>query len=297
MKRKKRAQVSYYTMAAPGILWLVLFSCVPMVGIIMAFQDFNPGLGMFRSEWVGLENFRYLFSLNDSKQVFANTLIIAISKMILQIIVPLVFALMLNEIRLSKFKRTVQTIVYLPHFLSWVVLASIIINILGYDGLLNHIRGLFGLEPVILMSNASFFRKMIIGTDVWKEFGYNAVIYLAALTGTDQTLYEAAAIDGASRWKRVWHITMPCIKPTVVLLTVLGLGKILNAGFDQVFNLYSPLVYSTSDILDTWVYRMGLVDLQFSLATAAGLLKSVVSFILIVVSYALAYKFADYRIF
>lgn len=297
MKRRKRAQASYYAMIAPGIIWLVLFSCVPMVGIIMAFQDFNPGLGMFHSEWVGLENFEYLFSLNDSKQVFANTLIIAISKMILQIIVPLVFALLLNEIRLRKFKRTVQTIVYLPHFLSWVVLASIIVNMLGYDGLLNHIRGLFGLEPVILLSDASFFRKMIIGTDVWKEFGYNAVIYLAALTGTDQTLYEAAAIDGASRWKRVWHITMPCIKPTVVLLTVLGLGKILNAGFDQVFNLYSPLVYSTSDILDTWVYRMGLVDLQFSLATAAGLLKSVVSFILIVVSYAMAYKFADYRIF
>lgn len=297
MKRRKGAERSYYAMVAPGMLWLILFSCVPMVGIIMAFQDFNPGLGLFRSEWVGLENYEYLFSLGDCRQVFSNTLIIAVSKMILQIIVPLVFALLLNEIRMRRFRQTIQTIVYLPHFMSWVVLASIVITILGYDGLVNYVRGMFGMEPVIFMSDAPFFRKMIIGTDVWKEFGYNAVIYLAALTGTDPGLYEAAAIDGATRWKRVWHITMPCIRPTIVLLTVLGLGNILNAGFDQIFNMYNPLVYSTSDILDTWVYRLGLIDLQFSLATAAGLLKSVVSFILIVVSYVMAYKFADYRIF
>ncbi len=297
MKRNKKAQASYYAMIAPGMIWLILFNCVPMVGVVMAFENFNPSKGFFGSKWIGLDNFKYLFSLNDAKQVIVNTLIIAIAKMILLIVVPLVFALLLNEVRYKGFKRTIQTIVYMPHFMSWVVLASIVLTMLGYDGLVNHVRGMFGTEPVIFMSDASFFRKMVIITDVWKEYGYNAVVYLAALTGTDPGLYEAAAIDGASRWKRAWHITLPCIRPTIVLLSVLGLGSILNAGFDQIFNMYNPLVYSTSDILDTWVYRIGLINLQYSLATTAGLFKSIVSFILIIVSYALAYKFADYRIF
>lgn len=297
MKSKQTNQLHYSLMVLPGFVWLFLFSIVPMVGIVMAFQDYNPGLGYWHSEWIGLENFRYLFSMSDAWQVMANTVMIAVAKMILNLIVPLTFAILLNELTNVRYKKIVQTIVYLPHFLSWVILASIIINIFGYNGVINAVGGVFGAKPRVWMQDASIFRQLVIGTDVWKEFGYNAVIFLAALTGINPNLYEAAAIDGAGRWKSIWHITLPGLIPTIVLLGVLGLGSVLNAGFDQVFNLYNKLVYSTGDILDTWVYRMGLVDLQFSLATTAGLLKSVVSFVLIVVSYVTAYKVADYRVF
>jgi putative aldouronate transport system permease protein len=284
-------------MILPGLLWLALFSIVPMYGIVMAFQDFNPGRGFFRSRWTGLENFKYLFMLGDSVQVIINTLVIAVGKMVLNLVVPLVFALLLNEVRLRTFKKLVQTIVYLPHFISWVVLASVVLNIFGYQGVINSIAGFFGAEPKVWMTDASIFRQIVIGTEVWKEFGYNAVIFLAALTGINPNLYEAASIDGAGRLRSTWHVTLPGIASTIVVLGVLGLGNVLNAGFDQIYNLYNPLVYSTGDIIDTWVYRMGLINLQFSLATAAGLLKSAVSFVLIVSSYLAAYKFADYKVF
>lgn len=297
-KRKKwNDQVHYYLMSAPGMIWLILFSIVPMVGIIMAFQDFNPGLGLFKSPFIGWENFEYLFSMRDTRRVIGNTFIIAGGKIIFNLLVPLIFALMLNEVRAARYKKTVQTIVYLPHFLSWVILASIIINIFGYDGIINKFYGLLGKEPTVFMGEASIFRGLLIGTEVWKEFGYNAVIFLAALTGINPTLYEAAAIDGASRWQSTLNVTLPGLVSTFVLLTVLSLGGVLNAGFDQVFNLYNPMVYSTGDILDTWVYRMGLTKLQFSLATTAGLFKSVISFAMISTSYLFAYKYADYRIF
>ena len=290
-------QATYYLMCAPGMLWLFFFSIVPMAGILMAFQDYKPKKGIWGSPFIGWENFEYLFSMKDAKNVILNTVIIAFAKIVLNMIVPLAFALMLNEVRRVRLKKAVQTIVYLPHFLSWVILASVMTNIFGYDGIVNLIRGLFGQEKVVFLSDAGFFRWFIILTDVWKEFGYNAVIYLAALTGINPTLYEASAIDGAGRWKQTVHITLPSLSTTIVLLTVLALGNILNAGFDQVFNTYNPMVYSSVDILDTWVYRIGLTKLQFSLATAAGLFKSIVSFVLIIVSYSLAYKFADYTIF
>ncbi|MDR1947880.1 MAG: ABC transporter permease subunit [Spirochaetaceae bacterium] len=297
MKRRSVLQIHYGLMILPGLLWLFLFSIVPLYGIVMAFQDFNPGRGFFRSRWIGFENFKYLFILGDSVQVIVNTLIIAVGKMVLNLVFPLVFALLLNEVRLRFFKKVVQTIVYLPHFISWVILASVVLNIFGYRGVLNTVTGLFGIEPKVWMTDASIFRQILIGTEVWKEFGYNAVIFLAALTGINPNLYEAASIDGAGRLRSTWHVTLPGIMSTIVVLGVLGLGNVLNGGFDQIYNLYNPMVYSTGDIIDTWVYRMGLINLQFSLATAAGLLKSVVSFVLIVSSWLMAYKFADYRVF
>lgn len=296
-KRNTRTVLSYHSMVLVGMVWLVLFNIVPMFGIVMAFQDYNPVDGFLGSKFIGLENFRYLFSMSDSRRVIVNTIIIAVSKLVLNIVVPLTFALMLNEVRRLKFKRIVQTMVYLPHFLSWVILASILLEIFGYKGVFNTILSLFGAEPKIWFSEESYFRQMIIFSDVWKEFGYNAVIFLAALTGISQDMYEAASIDGCSRWKAVWYITLPGIASTIVVVAILGLGNVLNAGFDQVFNLYSPLVYSTGDILDTWVYRIGLLNVQFSLATAAGLFKSIISFALIVISYVVAYKAADYKIF
>lgn len=210
-----------------------------------------------------------------------NTLIIAFAKLILNIIIPVAFAIMLNEIRVSICKRTFQTIVYLPHFLSWVVLATVVSNMFSLSGPFNAMITALGGDPIQFMSDNNWFRKVIIGTDVWKEFGYNSVVYLAALTGISPDLYEAASIDGANRFKQTLHITVPALLPTVILMTALNLGNILNAGFDQIFNLYNPLVYETADIIDTYVYRIGMVERQYSIGAAVGLLKSVISFILI----------------
>jgi len=287
----------YWIMMAPGYIWLILFSIVPMFGVIMAFQDFNPSLGIFKSPFVGLENFKYMFSMNDIKQVFINTVVIAVGKLIGNLIIPLIFALLLNELTVKKLVRPIQTIVYLPYFLSWVILANIVLNIFGVTGPINNLLTSLGMNPIVFFGRPDLFRPLVIGSDIWKCFGYNAVIYLAALTGIDPALHEAAAIDGAGRFKRLLHVTLPGIKTTIILLAILSLGNVLNAGFDQIYNLYNPLVYSTGDIIDTWVYRAGLVDLQFSLATAVGLLKSVVSFILIILSYILADKFTGYKIF
>jgi len=295
--KSRSIQKHYYFMLLPGMVWLILFSIVPMFGIVMAFQNFMPGRGIFGSPWVGLQNFTYMFQLGDSRTVIFNTLIIAVGKIVLNLLVPLVFALLLNEVVSLRYKKMVQTLVYLPHFLSWVIMATIVIGLFGYHGVINAFFKLFGADPKVFMADAGIFRQLLIGTDVWKEFGYNAIIFLAALTGVNPNLYEAAAIDGSSRWRSMIHITLPALSTTVVLLGVLSLGNVLNAGFDQVYNLYNPVVYSTGDIIDTWVYRLGLQNLQYSLATAAGLFKSGVSFVLIVISYALAYKYADYTVF
>ena len=299
MTKRKRLPlwVHYLLMMAPGFAWMFIFSLIPMVGIVMAFQNFYPNRGWFGSEWVGLENFSYLFSMVAFRQAVVNTLIIAVGKIVLNIVVPLTFALLLNEIKNVTFKKSVQTIVYLPHFLSWVILANVLRNIFGIDGVFNLLIGLFGGEPRVWLTEVHLYRGFMIGTDVWKEFGYNAVIYLAALTGISPQLYEAAAIDGASRWQATVHITIPSLIQTVILLTTLAMGNILNACFDQIFNTYTPVTYETGDIIDTFVYRLGIVQMNFSTGTAAGLFKSVISFILIVSAYVLAYKFADYTIF
>ena len=298
MKRSIKLQFHYGFMALPGFTWLFLFSIVPMYGIVMAFQNFNPVLGFFRSPWIGMENFKYLFMMDYSIQVMRNTVIIASAKMVLGLLVPLLFALLLNEVRVPRYKKLVQTIVFLPHFISWVILASVILSIFGFRGVVNTIgQFVFGIEPKIWMADANVFRPLVVWTEIWKEFGFGSIIFIAALTGINPDLYEAAAIDGAGRLRSIWHVTLPGIVSTIVVVGVLSLGNILDAGFDQVYNLYNSLVYSTGDIFDTWVYRMGLINLQFSLGTAAGLLKSVVSFVLIVSSHAMAYKFAGYKIF
>lgn len=293
----KRFVKHYYIMLIPALLWLFFFSIVPMFGIVMAFQDYNPGMGILHSKFVGLENFKYMFQMNDVKQVLCNTVVIAVGKIIGNIIFPLIFALLLNEFCIKRLKRPIQTIVYLPYFLSWVILAKIVLNIFGYTGPMNQLMEAFGRNPINFFGEPSLFQPLVIGTDIWKGFGYNTVVYLAAILGVDQSLYEAAAADGAGRFKRIWHITLPGIRTTVALLAILSLGNVLNAGFDQIYNLYNPLVYSTGDIIDTWVYRAGLENLQYSLATAVGLFKSVISVILIVIGYKLADKFTGYKLF
>ena len=284
-------------MLLPGMIFLVIFSIIPMFGIVMAFQNFVPAKGIFGSKFVGLAQFRRLFMLPDFRQILENTLIIALSKIIVGTLLAIVFAVLLNECRNVRYKRFIQTAVYLPHFLSWVILAVMFSNIFSYTGIINQLVTALGGEPVMFMISNTWFRPIIIGTDVWKEFGYNAVIYVAAMTSIDPSLYEAADIDGAGRWKKIIHITLPGILPTIILMGTLSIGNVLNAGFDQVFNMYSPLVYRTGDIIDTYVYREGLVNIQYSFATAVGLFKSVISFVLLTTAYKLADKFCGYRIF
>ena len=287
----------YYIMLLPGLVWLVMFSIIPMFGIAIAFQDFNPVRGILQSDWIGLENFEYMFELRDARTIFVNTISIAVMKIAGNLFFPLVFALLLNELRIAIMKRWIQTIVYLPHFLSWVILGGIVLDIFSYEGPVNQLVTALGGERTLFFGRADLFPFLVVASDVWKEFGFNTIIYLAALTGINPALYEAAGIDGASRLRALWHVTLPGIRTTAVLLAILSLGNVLNAGFDQIFNLYNPLVYSTGDIIDTWVYRTGLLDMQYELATAVGLLKSVIGFALISVSYYIAYRFANYRIF
>lgn len=288
-----------HLMLFPGILILFVYTVLPFAGNIMAFQDFQPILGFFKSKWVGLDNFIYMFQLPDTFQIFRNTLIIAVGKIVLNLVMSIIFAILLYEAAGKRFKKSVQTICFLPHFLSWVILATIFRDILDGGGVLNQILLNLGLidEPILFLGSNSLFQGIIIGTDVWKEFGYGAIIFIAALAGINQELYEAAAIDGANRLKRIWYITLPGIKVTVVLVATLNVANVLNAGFDQVYNMYSPIVYETGDIIDTYVYRMSFESAQYSLATAVGILKSVVSFLLIITSNYLARKFANYRIF
>lgn len=296
-KRQYSSQIMYHAMMAPGMLFLLIFCFVPMFGIIMAFQDYVPAKGIMGSSFVGLKHFKYMFSLPDIATVIKNTVVIALGKIILGTIVAIAFAILLNEIRMKLLKKTVQTLVYLPHFLSWVVLAAVITNMFKLDGSVNQILMSLGLERINFLGSNSVFQPLLIGTDVWKEFGYNSIVYLAAITSIDPGLHEAAAIDGANWWKRVWHITLPGMLPIILLMAAMSLANVLSAGFDQVYNLYTPPVYQSGDILDTYVYRIGLVSRQYSFGTAVGLFKSVIGMILMVGANELAKRTTDRKIF
>ncbi len=290
-------QAMFHLMMLPGMVFVAVFCYVPMVGIIMALQDFVPAKGLLGSEFVGLEHFQYMFQLPDIGQVFTNTLVIAVGKIVLGTLMAIAFAILLNEIRVKFLKKAVQTIVYLPHFLSWVVLAAVVVNMVNLDGPVNQMLTAIGLEKINFLGSNTWFRPMVIATDVWKEFGYNSIVYLAAITAIDPGLHEAAAIDGATWRQRVWHITLPGMLPIILLMAAMSLTSILSAGFDQIYNLYSPMVYKTGDVLDTYVYRMGLIGRQYSFSTAVGLLRSVVGLILMVTANELSKRFTERKIF
>lgn len=301
-KKKKRHLHTwpFHLLLLPGVILLLIYNVLPMfMGIMISFQDFVPALGLFKSDFVGFDNFEFLFMLPDTFKIIRNTLVISIGKMVFSLVASIIFAILLHESLFNRFKKFVQTMAYLPHFLSWVILATIFRNILDSDGIINQVLMTLGMikEPILFLGTNATFQPVLIISDVWKEFGYGAVIFIAALAGINPELYEAADIDGASRLRKIWHITLPAIRNTIVLVATLNIANILNAGFDQVFNLYSPIVYETGDIIDTYVYRMGFISYQFSLSTAIGLTKSIVSFVLITVSYWLADRFAGYRIF
>ncbi len=279
------------------VISLFIFCYIPMAGIIMSFEKYVPAKGIFHSKWVGMKNFETLFKMPGFTESVRNTVIIAVGKIILNIVVPVVFTLMLNEITHSLSKRTIQTLIYLPHFISWVLMAGIIIKLCSSAGVLNQIMKAFGAEPKVWLADKTIFRPILFITDILKEFGYGTIIYLAAISGINPSLYEAAVVDGAGRWKQMIHVTLPGISSTIILMSVLALGNILNAGFDQIFNLYSPIVYETGDIIDTFLYRLAFERAQFAISTAAGLFKSAISTVLIVLSYSIAYKTSGYRVF
>ncbi len=300
MKQKRWIrELPLHMMILPGFILLLIFSYLPMGGIVIAFQKFIPAKGLFgNQQWVGLNNFRYVMALPNFKNVIFNTVFIASMKIVLGLVIPIVIAIMLNELKNMRLKKYIQTAVYLPHFLSWVVLGGIFIDILSpSSGLVNRLITSFGAKPIYFLGDNKWFPFTMILTETWKEFGYGTIVYLAAITGIDPNLYEAAQIDGANRWKQTVHVTLPGMKMVIVLLMVLSLGNLLNAGFDQIFNMYSPMVYESGDIIDTFVYRIGILEAQFGVATAVGLSKSVISLLFISASYFFAYKFADYRIF
>lgn len=297
-RQKFKRNLPLHFMLIPGVVLVFVYNYLPMAGIIMAFQDFRVTRGIFRSEWVGLEQFRYLFSLPNTSQVIYNTVFIAGMKIILGLAVPIIFALLINEIRSRGYLRFIQTIVYLPHFLSWVILGGIFVTILSPStGIVNQILNWMGFESRYFLGDNTLFPWTLIITDTWKTFGYSSIIYMAALASVDTTLYESIAIDGGGKIRQLIHITLPGIAPIIFVMAILSLGNILNAGFDQVFNLYSPRVYASGDIIDTLVYRLGLEQAQYSLSTAVGLFKSLISFVLISISYYLAENYGDYQIF
>lgn len=285
-------------MLLPAVIITIIFKYIPFVGISMAFEDYTPLKGIFDQTWVGMDNYKYLFSLPGFGSVIWNTIFIAVMKMIGNLIFPVLIALLLNEIHNKHYKKTVQTVLYLPHFISWAALAGIFIDILSPSGgIVNQLLNLLGMDSVFFLGDPKVFPYTMAITDVWKELGWGTIVYLAAITGIDPTYYEAAKIDGANRFQQVFYVTIPSILSMILLMMVLSVGNVLQAGFEQVFNLYSPQVYSTGDIIDTYVFRIGVIEAKFDLATAVGLFKSAISFVLIMIGYKAADKMAGYKVF
>ncbi len=287
-------------MLLPGVLLIFVFHYIPMGGIIIAFQKFKPAYGLFssRQKWIGLENFTYVLSLPNIGNVFRNTLIMAIGKIVLSTLMSIVFALLINELRNRFYKRAVQTIIYFPHFLSWIILSTIFVDLLSPStGIVNKLLYALTGKTVFFLGDPKWFPGTMIVLDAWKGYGWGTIIYLSAITGIDPTLYEAAAIDGAGRWKQTRYVTLPGMRQTIVLLAVLNLGGILNGGFDQIYNMMNSMVRDTGEILDTLIYTLTFSSRKYGPATAVGLFKSLVSMVLIASTYYVAWRKFDYQIF
>ena len=272
-------------MFIPVVAYFIIFKYIPMGGIAIAFENYKIKEGIFGSAWCGMDNFNKAFAMATFRRSVWNTLTISGLKLLFGFPMPIILALMLNEVTHVRFKKTVQTISYLPHFLSWVVLAGMFQQLLSpNNGAVNAVlRDVFGVkDSIYFLGNNKYFRGTLIVTDIWKNVGWSSILYLATISGIDPELYEAATVDGASRWQCTRYITIPSLVSTIVIMLILSIGSIMDAGFDQVFNLYNSAVYQTGDIIDTYVYRYGLGDMKYALATAVGLFKNVIAFVLVV---------------
>lgn len=287
-----------YLMLLPAVILILLFKYIPMYGVIIAFKDYNFMEGVWGSEWVGFQYFRELFSFDEFPRVVRNTVIISLMKLLVGFPIPIILALLLNELKFDKFKRMVQTITYLPHFISWVIIGGLAIDMLSpSSGIINRIIEMLGFQPIFFMSDEGIFRWILVGSDIWKEAGWGAIIYLAALLGINDELYQAATVDGANRFRQIWHISLPGLKSTIIIILLLRIGYILDAGFEQVLVMYNPTVYDVADIIDTYVFRVGLGSMQFGLTTAAGLFKSVIGCVLLVLANVFARRMGEEGIF
>lgn len=274
---------NYYLMLLPGLVFVILFLYLPIFYNFIAFKNYKIFMGPFGSPWNGFDNFIKLFSTPDFIRILKNTFALCFWKILIGFPIPILLALLLNEVRNRFFKRAVQTIVYLPHFISWVIIASLASTLLApTDGALNLLLGKFGIDPIFFMGDSEYFRGVLVVTDIWKEMGWSAIIYLAALSGVPVDLYEAATVDGASKFQKMRYVTFPCILPTIVIMLLLRIGGILNSNFEQVFTMYNSSVYDVADIIDTYVYRVGIIQVQYGFSAAAGLFKSIISFVMVV---------------
>ncbi len=296
IRRKKEFQLHF--MLIPALIVTFIYSYLPMFGIVMAFQKFVPLRSFWRSKFIGFKNFDYIFKMPEFERVLMNSLFLSVMKIIVGLVVPLLLAILINEVVFSPLKRTIQTSIFLPYFLSWAVLGGMIQEVFSLNGPVNTLlSGVLGMDKIFFMADNGWFPWIIIFTDVWKGMGYSIIIFLAAITNIDPGLYEATEIDGCGKARQAWHVTLPGMLPIIILLATLSIGNILNAGFEQIFILYNPMVRESAEIIDTFVYRLGLINGQLSPAAALGLFKSGISLILVAFSYFMAYRFSDYRIF
>lgn len=283
-----------YLLLIPGVLWYAIFKYLPMLGITIAFEKYSPfsGLeGIFSSKWVGLYWFRKFFKSIYAKRLIRNSLVISLKKLAVCFPSAIILAILLNAVPGTRFKKTVQTISYLPHFLSAVVVASIVRTVTTTDGgIINYIITLFGGQPIFFLGSNKYFQGVLVVTELWKTVGWSSIIYLAAMTGIDPQLYEAATVDGANWYHKIWHVTLPAIAPIISLMLILRCGELMNAGFEMTFNLYSSSVYETGDIIDTYVYREGMTNMNYSYSTAVNLFKSVISLVMVLGSNFIAKK-------
>ena len=286
--RYVRRHPMMYLMLIPGLFFLLIYKFAPLYGILIAFNNYNIFAGsnpidaIAKSPWVGFANFERLFKSSEFIKVLANTLIINGMKILFLFPIPIICAILLNEIRNKAFRKLSQTAIYVPYFFSWVVVFGIFYSLFGSYGVVNNVIAALGHARIKFFTDTGIFRWLLVFTEGWKEIGYNTVIYLAAITGIDIALYEAASVDGANKWKQIWHVTMPGLLPTIVLMFILKVGYILDTGFEQVLVFYNPAVYDVADIIQTYVYRLGMGQMDFPLSTALGLFNSVVAFVLIV---------------
>ena len=286
-----------YILLIPALIYILIFNYLPLLGITIAFKDFNlfaapnnPIKAIFLSPWAGFKYFHKLFASPDFYKIFRNTIVISCLKIVFEFPLPIITAIMLNEICHTSVKRVIQTVIYLPHFLSWAVVSGIFVTLLSSTGLVNQMLVSMGLRPISFLIDKSWFRAVLVFTDAWKTVGWGSIIYIAAITGVDPALYEAAMIDGAGKWKQMWNITLPSIMPTIIMMLILRVSRVLDAGFEQIFIMYHSAVYDVADIIGTYVYREGLGRMNFSFGTAVGLFNSVVALILVLSSNAFSKK-------
>ena len=286
-----------YLMLIPVLAYYILFHYIPMYGTQIAFKNYKFNLGIIKSPWVGFEHFQYLFSIRSFREILRNTLLISGYKLVFGFPAPIILAILMNEISILPFKKTVQTISYLPHFLSWVILSAIFMQILSPStGAVNIAMQQIGIKPVFFLGDPKWFRAVLVSTSVWKDIGWGSIIYLASIAAINPEIYEAAIVDGAGRFRRIWHITLTSLIPVITIQLIFAIGRITLDDFDQIFNLYNPAVYSVGDVISTYTYRKGLVELQYSFSAAVGLFQNVISLGLIIAANSITKKINEYGI-